>query len=174
VILGLIQYFIIPGIVNLAAKTELLFVNSFGLPYTSGVIFYSVLVLGLLTGGLYYTYVKRKAVLHQVILAISVIIIGYSSYAAIVIRSLANPPLDENNPENVFSLLSYLNRDQYGHGPLVYGEQYSAPITGNEKDLVSYKKENGKYVEYSVREANIFDDRLKLFSQECGVVSKAM
>lgn len=160
-ILGLIQYGIIPGIVNLAAKTELLFVNGFGLPYSSGVIFYTLLILSLLIGGLYYTYKKQKTILHQVILALTLIIIGYSSYATIVIRSLANPPLDENNPENVFSLLSYLNRDQYGHGPLLYGEQYSAPITGSEKDLVSYKKENGKYVEYTVREANTFDDRFK-------------
>ncbi|MCF8295641.1 MAG: DUF2723 domain-containing protein [Bacteroidales bacterium] len=160
-ILGIIQYGIIPGVVSLAASFELLFVNSFGLPYNSGVIFYGLVIIGGLVYGLYYTHQKAKFLLHQILLSLVVMLIGYSSYSVIVIRSYANLPLDENNPENVFSLLSYLNRDQYGHGPLLYGEQYSAPILGTEEDLVSYRKVNGKYVKYPVREKSIFDDRFK-------------
>ena len=49
-----------------------------------------------------------------------VILIGYSSYSMVVIRSLSDPPIDENSPDNVFSLLSYINRDQYGDSPALY------------------------------------------------------
>jgi hypothetical protein len=55
-------------------------------------------------------------------------LIGYGSYGMIIIRSSADTPMDENNPENVFTLLSYLNREQYGTRPLVYGQYYNAPL----------------------------------------------
>ncbi len=59
---------------------------------------------------------------------IAVIIIGYSSYAALVIRSAADTPMDQNSPDNVFSLKYYLNREQYGDTPLLYGQTYNAPV----------------------------------------------
>jgi hypothetical protein len=61
-------------------------------------------------------------------LCITVMLIGYGSYGMIIIRSSADTPMDENNPENVFTLLSYLNREQYGTRPLVYGQYYNAPL----------------------------------------------
>ncbi len=61
--------------------------------------------------------------------SILVIFIGYSSYALILVRSAANPTMNQNAPDNVFSLASYLNREQYGENPLIYGRQYtSTPI----------------------------------------------
>ncbi len=59
---------------------------------------------------------------------IAVVLIGYSSYAAIVIRSAADTPMDQNSPDNVFSLKYYLNREQYGDRPLLYGQTYNAPV----------------------------------------------
>ena len=59
---------------------------------------------------------------------ITVILIGYSSYGVIVIRSAANPPMDQNSPDNVFALKYYLNREQYGDNPLFYGAVYNAPV----------------------------------------------
>jgi hypothetical protein len=59
---------------------------------------------------------------------IAVVLIGYSSYTLIVIRSAANPPMDQNSPDNVFSLKYYLNREQYGDRPLIYGPVYNAPV----------------------------------------------
>ena len=76
---------------------------------------------------------KGKVILNTIILAISVIVIGYSSFAMIVIRSTANPPIDENSPDNVYSLLHYLNREQYGDRPLVYGQYYNAPAVSSEE-----------------------------------------
>ncbi len=66
--------------------------------------------------------------LNTTALSIAVIIIGYSSYAALVIRSNADTPMDQNSPDNVFSLKYYLNREQYGDTPLLYGQTYNAPV----------------------------------------------
>ena len=126
-ILGVIQGGIIPGVVSMAGNFELLFVNSFGLPFNTGTIIYALIVIGLLVFGLLYTHKKGHAILNTIVLAITVIILGYSTFAVIVIRSSENPPLDENNPENVFTLLSYLNREQYGDRPLLHGHYFNSP-----------------------------------------------
>jgi len=131
-----IMYGIIPGIVKLATVVEKFFTNTVGLHYNVGVVIYVFLLLGALIYGIYRTQFQKKNVLwNTILLAITVIIIGYSSYALIVIRSLAGPPMNENRPENVFALLSYLNREQYGDRPLILGHQYNAEV----EDLV-YKK----------------------------------
>ncbi|MCF8453836.1 MAG: DUF2723 domain-containing protein, partial [Pedobacter sp.] len=66
--------------------------------------------------------------LNTAVAMIAVILIGYSSYTVIVIRSAANPPMDQNSPDNVFALKYYLNREQYGDRPLIYGPSYNAPV----------------------------------------------
>lgn len=84
-----------------------------------------------LFGGIAFAISRIKepnVVLNTAVLSFMVILIGYSTFASIIIRSSANPPMDENNPEHVFSLLSYLNREQYGDRPLLYGPYYSAPL----------------------------------------------
>jgi hypothetical protein len=125
VILAAIQIGIISYLVAIAAQFELLFVNTFGLPFNSGMIFYSLLIIGLIVWGLIYTKKHNKPLWNTVILCFTFIVIGYSSFTIIVIRSVANPPLDENNPENIFNFLSYLNREQYGDRPLLYGHYYT-------------------------------------------------
>ena len=62
------------------------------------------------------------------LLCLLMLMIGYSSYAVIVIRSSANPPMDQNSPEDVFTLGSYLSRDQYGDSPLLYGQAYTSQV----------------------------------------------
>ena len=62
------------------------------------------------------------------LLCMLMLMIGYSSYAVIVIRSTANPPMDQNSPEDVFTLGSYLSRDQYGDPPLLYGQAYTSQV----------------------------------------------
>ena len=64
----------------------------------------------------------------MVLVSVLVIFIGYSSYALIVIRSTANTPMDQNSPEDVFALGSYLNREQYGDRPLFYGQTFVADV----------------------------------------------
>ncbi len=151
VILAAIQYVIVPWTVILASKFELLFVNSFGLPFDSGLIFYLLLIATLIVWGLSFTRKRGMVILNTAILCYTVIMIGYGSFGVVVIRSLANPPMDENNPENAFTLLSYLNREQYGDRPLLYGNFFDSPLDNTEPykdgDPVYYQdKEKGKYI----------------------------
>jgi len=163
IILGTIMYVIIPGLVKVASWFDLLFVNGFGLPFTSGVIFYIVLLIGLIIWGLYYTSKKKKVILNTIILGVTVIVIGYSSFAMIVIRSLANPPMDENNPETVFNLLHYINREQYGSRPLFKGQYYNAPIVDSETPY-TYRQKDGKYIKsYSLNDIYEYDERFTTF-----------
>ncbi|MEZ4738337.1 MAG: DUF2723 domain-containing protein [Flavobacteriales bacterium] len=134
VILGTIQAVIIPGIVKLAGSFELLFVNDLGLPFNTGNLVYTLLLVGAVVWLLRWTQRNGKVLWNTVILGVSVILVGYSSYAMIVIRSTANPPIDENNPENVFNLLSYLNREQYGDRPLLVGQFWDSPYADERKD----------------------------------------
>jgi hypothetical protein len=155
-ILGSIQGGVIPMIVKLAAWFEISAVNGFGLPFNSGTIIYGIVLIGGIIWGLYYTTKKAKPILNTIILCFTVILIGYSSFLVLVIRSQANPPMDENNPENAVNLLSYLNREQYGTWPLIYGQYFSAPnnpqqpyLDGN--PVYGQDEKSGKYV--------IIDDR---------------
>lgn len=146
ILLLIVMYGIIHGVVVFASKFELLFVNGFGLPIKSGVLFYAALIIALLIYGLRYTYRRGKVVLNTIILGLTVILIGYSSYAVIVIRSSANPPMDQNSPDNMFSLLYYLNREQYGDRPLIYGPTFMAQPVDKKEGDPQYAPKNGKYV----------------------------
>ena len=158
-ILGAIFIVIIPGVVSLGAKFDLLFVNTLGLPFGSGVIFYVLLTVALIVYGLLYTKRHNKPGWNTVILSFAFILVGYLSFAQIVIRSAANPPMDENNPENVFSFLSYLNREQYGDRPIVYGQYYTAKVTEYAEGAMTYAKVKGadKYVETGPKSNPVYD-----------------
>jgi len=164
IILGSIIYVIIPGVITVASWFELLFVNGFKLPYNSGVLFYIAVLIALIVWGIKYTQKKGKVVLNTILVGFTVIMIGYSSYSMIVIRSAADPPMDQNNPDNVFDLLYYLNREQYGDRPLIHGQSFDAPMIENKLTKPVYIKENGKYVivdhkievEYDSRFTNFF------------------
>jgi len=145
IILGAILYLVIPGFVEVATWFELLFVNGFGLPFHSGALFYIALLVGIIAWGLYYTHRKRKYLLNTILLGLTVILIGYSSYATIIIRSNANPPMDQNNPESVFNLISYLNREQYGDRPLFHGQYYNAPVEERKQGAPVYAQVGGRY-----------------------------
>ncbi len=147
-ILLLIMYGIIPGIVKAATVVEKVFTNSFGVHYNVGFVVYLLLLLAALVFGIYRTqYVKKSVVWNTALICITVIIIGYSSYALIMVRSLAAPPMNENRPQNVFALLSYLNREQYGDRPLLMGHLYNAEVKDvtYKKPVYILDKENNKY-----------------------------
>ena len=146
IILGTIMYIIIPGVVWFASRFELVFVNEFGMSYNSGVVIYVIVLFALLALGTYRSFKKRKILLNTIMTALTVIVLGYSSYAMIIIRSLANPPMDENNPETVFALLSYLNREQYGDRPLLYGNYFNAKPVRTRETKPTYSPVNGKFV----------------------------
>ena len=176
-----VLYGIVPGIVKVGGWFELLFVNTLGLPFNTGMIVYMILLVGIVLWSIWETTVQRNrlrmnlsylfsvgmlgipfyshgftsifvgilvlAVLYFVLnrqvnkihwisarlmntslLCMLMIMIGYSSYAVIVIRSSANTPMDQNSPEDIFTLGSYLSREQYGDRPLFYGQQYTSQV----------------------------------------------
>lgn len=127
ILLALILYIIIPLVVWLSGKFEIFFVNVVRMPFNSGTIIYFLLLFGSIIYGIYYTHKRRKYLANTILLCVTFLLIGYSTFFTLVIRSHSNPPIDENNPEDAVSLLSYLNREQYGETPLFYGPYYNAP-----------------------------------------------
>ncbi len=158
IILLIILYGIIPGVVVVASWFELWFVNSMGLPYNSGALFFMVLLVVVVAWSIWFTYKKGKKVANTVLLCLAVILVGYSSFAVVVIRSAANPPIDENSPDNVFSLKSYLNREQYGDRPLFKGAHYATPITDYAEGS-TYVKKNGRYEQVVNSISYVYDER---------------
>ncbi len=148
IILTVIMYIIIPWIVQLAGLFERFFVNAIGLPFNTGTIIYFILLISGIIWGLIYTKKHKKVILNTIILGFIFILIGYSSFFLLIIRSNANTPIDENNPEDAISLLAYLNREQYGDWPLLHGQYYNAPLVDRKDGNPVYikDKEKGKYV----------------------------
>lgn len=157
VVLVSAMYIIIPGFVRLASVFELLFVNGFGLPYWSGVLFYLAALIATIIWLISYTHKTNKVVLNTIIISVTVFILGYSSYGMTVIRSLANPPMDQNDPENPFALLGYLNREQYGDRPLFFGQYFNAAIESQEEGRPIYTPIDGKYVKTSNKIKPVYD-----------------
>ena len=127
--LGFVQNGVIPKTIDLASSMEVAFVNSFGMPFMSGAITFFVLLIAALVVGLYLTRKKGWKFANAAILGLIMLFIGYGSFATIVIRSNANPPLDENNPENLVTLHAYLKREQYGSWPILYGPYWNSEMS---------------------------------------------
>jgi hypothetical protein len=158
-IVGLINNLIIPGLPTLAGKFEILFVNSFHLPFGSGVTFLLFLVIGGLVYGIMYSIKKQKILLNTALLGLGFVLIGYACYAIILIRSNYNTPIDENNPEDVMSFVSYLKREQYGDRPLLFGPSYTAELIDQEQGEPLYRKGKEKYEIYDYKIINKFDPK---------------
>ena len=157
IILGVIQYGIIQYVVKFAAFFDLFFVNTIGLGFGSGVIVFALLVIGGLTYGILYSIKNAKPILNLALICTTFILIGYSSFAMIVIRAKADPTLNNSDPENVFALLSYLNREQYGDRPLLYGEYFdSQPIENKEVGNI-YRQGKDKYEVAGKKYETIYD-----------------
>ncbi len=188
IILAFIQYGIVQYTIKFAAYSDLFFVNTLGLDFGTGVLFFSFLLIVSLVSGILYSingskthlltaitcfvalmtigagisgliiaaiilagleYIlnirEKRRVLNLALISIVFIIFGYGSFAMIVIRAKADPTLNNSDPENAFSLLSYVNREQYGDRPLLYGQFFdSKPIDNKEGDII-YRKGKEKY-----------------------------
>lgn len=107
----------------------------------SGWLWFILIIVAI--SAIFYFKGTTARLINTTLLCILVIMVGYSSFALIPIRSIANTPMDQNSPENIFTLSSYLNRDQYGDTPLLYGKTFASeemrnPIT-NEVEQVGSK-----------------------------------
>ena len=128
VILAVILFGIIPWLPKLAAYADLFFVNVLGLPYNSGAAFFIVAVLALCFWGVLRTLGSEKIFWNTALLCLTTIIIGFSIFSIDIIRSSAKTPTNEYQPDNAFTLVRYLSREQYGSTPLIYGQYYDAPF----------------------------------------------
>ena len=203
VLVAAVLYGIVPGVVKVGGWFELLFVNSLGMPFNTGVIVYvallaaaiiwgiyesyneksrtrmnlsflltiamlgipfyghgasaviiGILVLGVLAAYLFASKLNEKIrmsarTMNTALLCTMMIMVGYSSYALIVIRSVANTPMDQNSPEDIFTLGEYLGREQYGTRPLFYGPAYSSKVALDVEDgycVPRQKSTDTKYV----------------------------
>ena len=179
ILVAAVLYGIVPGIVKVGGWFELLFVNSLGFSFNTGLIVYIIVLAASLIWGVYESFTVRSQkrmnlsflltvallgipfyghgwssvligllvlavlgaylfmnlpekyrvsarTLNTSLLAMMMIVVGYSSYAVIVIRSSANTPMDQNSPEDIFTLGEYLGREQYGTRPLFYGQTYAS------------------------------------------------
>ena len=127
IILAVILFGIIPYLPKIAAYVDLFFVNTLGLGFNSGAIFFMAVLLGACFWGLFRTMKKQQVFLNTVLLCFTVIVIGFSLFSIVIIRSAAKTPTNEYQPDNPFTLVRYLGREQYGSNPLVYGEYFGAP-----------------------------------------------
>ncbi len=99
-----------------------------GIPFIGESMWIPVIIMIALIAYLFMAKKLPVRILNLVVMSIFVIFIGYSSYALLLIRASANPPMNQNAPDNVFALASYLNREQYGERPLFYGQTNQSSV----------------------------------------------
>ncbi len=122
------QVIIIVQIFDTAGWFERIITNTFDLPFNIGAVIYFLVLFGAIAYGIYYTHQKGKVILNTILLAFLLILLGYSSFLTILIRSSADPPMDQNDPEDLISFVSYVKREQYGQRPILYGQYFNAPL----------------------------------------------
>ncbi|MDR1792956.1 MAG: DUF2723 domain-containing protein [Bacteroidales bacterium] len=153
---AVILWGIIPGVVKYSGVIERMFTNSFNTGFYVGTIVFFVILAGLLVWGLWYSESRRKKLLNLGFLSLVFLLIGYSTFLMLPIRANANTPISENDPEDAVSLLSYLNREQYGSTPFLYGQYYNTPVKDRKDGTPAYMQ---KYV--VIEDINGMEDKLK-------------
>lgn len=128
ILLAVILWGIIPGIVNVDSAFDVFFVNTLGLPFNSGTIFFFLLLVAFIVWALWFTSPKKKnkPVLNAAVLGFMMLVLGYSTFFVLVIRANTNTPLNENAPKDAVAMRAYLGREQYGETPLLTGQYYTA------------------------------------------------
>ena len=213
VLVAAVLYGIVPGVVKVGGWFELLFVNSLGMPFNTGVIVYVALLAAAIIWGLYESYNEKSRTrmnlsflltiamlgipfyghgasaviigilvlgvlaaylfasklnekirmsartMNTALLCTMMIMVGYSSYALIVIRSVANTPMDQNSPEDIFTLGEYLGREQYGTRPLFYGPAYSSKVALDVEDGYCVPRQKSTDTKYVRKEKTSPDEK---------------
>lgn len=127
-ILVLIFGAIFPFLINSFGAADIFLVNTLGAPFHTGTILWAVLLTGICVFLLWWSRKKGWLAVNTTVLALMFIVIGFSCYLMIPIRSNANTPINENNPSTSAGLDYYFSRKQYGSDPLIYGPSYNAKI----------------------------------------------
>lgn len=157
--IAVVQFMLIPGIPWLMTRFDLLFVNSFGMGFNTGSYFTFIFLAGVMAASIVWTIRTNRVWLNTIFLSLTFIMIGYSSYAMILIRSAANPVIDMNNPEQPFSLSSYINREQYGDNPLLYGQYFYARVVNYDKGAMQYRAGEDNYIATGPAIKRVYDPK---------------
>lgn len=160
VVLGFIQKAVIPGTIAMASSFEISFVNSLGAPFYSGTIFFFIFLVAACVFTLRFARKRGMRILYSSMMGLVLLLIGYGSFAVIVIRSNANTPLDENDPENLVTLRAYLEREQYGSAPILFGQHWNS----KENDRSQFDDLGPTYLRRFVVQKNDVD--VKAFKDE--------
>lgn len=133
--------------------------SGLGLPMGTGFTILCVMLLAALVGAIIYSIRTHKVLLNTILLGYTVVLIGFSSYTLIYIRSNVDPAIDMNNPENLLTFLSYMRREQYGDRPLLRGPLYNARPVDIEQRGMKYILRDGidRYVEDVEDRAYVYD-----------------
>lgn len=141
-------YMLTPTVVSIGAFVDRMFVNGLGMGVNSGLAIFIAIVLGGFIYMAWWSQKRGRAMLNTIFMSAAMVVIGFSSYGIVLIRSGVNPPMNSNHPDNPYSLLSFINREQYGSRPLIYGQTYNSPAIDYVKSKSYRIDDNGKYVPY--------------------------
>jgi hypothetical protein len=145
VLIVLVQTLIISGIPKLWAAFEKPMVNSFGLPFHSGIIPVFLLFGGAIWYGLKRAHASGNGLLQRALVAFALMVVAYMSYGMVVLRANVDTPINMNDPSDAMRLLPYLNREQYGERPLLYGPHFDARPTGIAAPKPKYGRVGNRY-----------------------------
>lgn len=145
---------LLPLTMSLFGKTEVFMVNSIGLPFDSGTIFMTLILIAFFYFGLKYTKAKNLPQYNTLLLCVLFIFIGFSTWMMLPIRANANVVINENKPSDAREVLAYYNREQYPQNPLFYGPQFTDMFAGLDPDepyldkAPNYERDykTGKYI----------------------------
>lgn len=171
-ILTFIQNIMIPGIPWLMTVFDKMFVNTLGFGFNSGSLFVILLVVAGVIAGIVISARKKLRHVNFAFVTLAYILLGYSSYAMVVIRSSANPPIDMNNPADPFNLLSYINREQYGDRPLLYGPYFNAEIIQAKEGRKVYSRWENRYEHVDTRQKYEYEKDMQTLFPRMGDMQK--
>ena len=162
--LGILFYVVIPGLVELAFAFDYFFVNSLNMSPNIGGAFCFLALFSIVMYGLHYTHQRRQKIWNLTLLSVLMLLVGYSTFAIIIIRADAQPPLNVNDPDNPVDLLSYINRDQYGEMPsMIYGKVYQAQEVDYDREpTYLYSEKKRKYEDVGVKLTPIYPSEMKM------------
>ena len=166
-LIAIIQRVVIVGIPQMWYFFDRWMVNSMSMDPNTGIIPTVIILAAIIVLGLRWAKQNNKPLLHQGILAFMFAIIGYSTIGVVVIRSNANPPINMNDPSDPSRLLPYINREQYGERPLLFGPHYNAtPTSYDREDRLGLV--NGKYEKVSEKITPVYAKRDEMFFPRLG------
>ncbi len=152
-------YILTPTVVSMGAFVDRIFVNGFGASVNTGLTIFIIFILSMLALGVFLTHKAKHQFWNIVFVSTAMVIIGFSTYGVVLIRSSVNPPMNSNHPDNPYALLQFLNREQYGSRPLISGQSFASTPNDYVYNKSYYVDEDGKYVPYEYITSLTYDPK---------------